>query len=244
MLKKIEDLPSNILGVRAEGKVTQEDYETVLIPLLKTEHRQGRHIRFLYQFSPEFSGFTAGAVLDDFRVGLKYLRLFERCAIVSDIDWIRGATHFVGAFMPCSTQVFKNDQLKDAVKWLASEDSGSKLKFELTDKGVLIVHPNGPLKREDFDKVASIMDPWIETHHHLRGLVVCIQKFPGWENVGSFIHHMEFINSHERKIRRVALAVDGTLPEMVSKVASHFVEAEIKQFPFEKVEEAVKWANS
>ena len=241
MLKQIEGLPSAILGLCAEGKVTKDDYETVLIPLLETEHRQGRRVRFLYQFGPEFSGFTAGAALDDFRVGLKYLRLFERCAIVTDIEWIRGATHFVGSFMPCPFQIFKNAQLKNAIEWLASPEGESKLKFELRDDGILIVYPQGPLKREDFDKLASIIDPWIETHTKLHGLVVCIQKFPGWENVGSFIHHIEFVNAHHRKIRRVALAADGTLSEMMSKVAAHFVEAEIKQFPFEQVEEAVKW---
>jgi len=115
------------------------------------------------------------------------------------------------------------------------------LKFEMKDEGILIAHPQGALKREDIDKLASVIDPWIKTHHQLNGLAVCIPKFPGWENIGSFIHHIEFIKSHHRKIRRVALAVDGTLPKIISKVAGHFVEAEIKQFPYEKEEEAIKW---
>ena len=35
MLKLIEDLPVNVLGVTAEGKITGEDYEKVLIPALE-----------------------------------------------------------------------------------------------------------------------------------------------------------------------------------------------------------------
>lgn len=244
MLKKIEGLPTNILGVRAEGKITRDDYETVVIPLLETEHRKGMHVRFLYQLGPEFSGFTAGAAIDDFRVGLKYLRLFERCAIVTDVDWVRKATQLGGPFMPCPVHVFSNDQFKEAKEWLSSPEGGSNLKFELKGDGILVVHPQGTLKREDFDRLASVIDPWIETHEKLRGLVVNIKTFPGWENIGSFIHHMEFISAHHRKIRRVAVAVDGLLPEMVSKVADHFVEAEIKQFPSDKIEEAVKWVRT
>jgi hypothetical protein len=30
----------------------------------------------------------------------------------------------------------------------------------------------------------------------------------------------------------------------MSKLANHFVEAEIKQFPYENIDEAIKWANT
>lgn len=241
MLKKIENLPSGVLGVQGIGQVTRTDYETVLIPLLEEEHRRGRNIRFLYQFGPEFSGFTAGAAMDDFRVGLKYLKLFERCAVVSDTEWIRGTTQFVGSFMPCPVLAFKNDELESAIEWLASPVPESNLKVDMRGDGVLIIRPQGPLAKEDFYKLASIVDPWVEAHHKLHGLVICIQKFPGWENVGSFIDHIEFVKAHQRKVRRVAVAMDGVFPEMMSRIAGHFIEAKIKQFPFSQVEDAIQW---
>ena len=243
MLKYIENLPPAILGLSAEGKVTGDEYDTLLIPLLEDKHRRGERVRFLYQFGPAFSGFTPGAAMEDCRVGLKYLRLFERCAVVTDTEWLRHATHLFGSLMPCPVRVFKNDQLNAAVEWLTSPDAGSNLHYELQDNGILIVRPQGPLRREDFDTLAGVIDPWIEVHQHLRGLVISIQKFPGWENIGSLIHHIEFVKAHHKKIRRVAVAVDGTLPEIMSRVAAHFVEAEIKQFPFKKIDEAVEWVN-
>lgn len=243
MLKKIENLPANVLGIRAEDKISKEDYETVLIPLLVDAHQRGERIRFLYQLGPEFSGFTVGAAMDDLKVGLKYFRLFSRCAVVSDSELMRNAAQFAGSLMPIPVQSFKNDQLKSAIDWLTSPELESSLKFELRDNGVLIVRPQRALSREDFDKLAAVVDPWIETHHQLNGFVICIKKFPGWENVGSLIHHFEFVKAHHRKVRRVALAVDGALPEIMSKLANHFVEAEIKHFSFENTEEAIKWAN-
>ena len=119
----------------------------------------------------------------------------------------------------------------------------SNLKFELKSDGVLLVRPHGPLGREDFDALASAVDPWITTHGKLQGVVFSVSKFPGWKNLASFIHHMEFINSHHRKVRRIGLAADGVLPELISKLAAHFVEAEIKQFPFAETDKAEAWAS-
>jgi hypothetical protein len=242
MLTKIEGLPAKVIGVSAEGTVTQNDYESVLIPLLEEKHRKGERVRFLYQLAPSYSGFTAGAVWDDFKVGTKFLRLFEKCALVTDVAWIRNAIQLIGSFIPCPTKVFATIEYKDAVAWLESPSTESNLKFDLSDEGVLVLSPQGPLRREDFDSLASVVDPWIESHKQLQGVVVSVHKFPGWENFGSFIRHIEFVSSHHRKIRRIAIAADGSLPELMSKIAPHFVEAEVKQFPFDQKSEAVQWA--
>jgi len=63
----------------------------------------------------------------------------------------------------------------------------SDFKFELRDDGVLIVHPHGPLRKQDFDKLAELVDPWIRMNHELQGIVVSVEKFPGWENLKSLI---------------------------------------------------------
>lgn len=241
MLRTIEGLPPKVIGVLAEGEVTRSDYETVLLPPLQEAYRKGNRIRFLYQTSPGFSGYTVGAMVEDMRVGLKYLRLFERCAIVTDVEWIQRGARLFGSLMPCPVKMFPSQGLKEAVAWLSGPEVDSTLTFELGDDGVLVVHPHGPLRREDFDKLAGIVDPWIEAHQELRGLVISMPKFPGWENIGSVFQHMEFIHDHQRHIRRVALAVDGVLPEVMSHLASHFVEADIKQFPFDQAEQAKRW---
>jgi hypothetical protein len=224
--------------------VTREDYEAILIPLLKAEYDRGHRVRLLFQLGANFSGYTLGAAWDDLKIGLKYLRLFERCAIVSDIGWIRTSTQFIGSFMPCPTRVFSNAELESAAAWLASPAVESKLKVEISDKGLLILRPQGPLRREDFEHLAATVDPWLEAHHQLPGLVICIQHFPGWENIGSFIEHVQFVNSHHRKVRKVALAVDGAIPDLLSKLATHFVEADIKHFPYNQFEKAKQWAET
>jgi hypothetical protein len=244
MLKKIDGLPANVMGVSAEGTVTREDYESILIPLLKAEYDRGQRVRLLFQLGTKFLDYTPGAAWDDLKVGLKYLRLFERCAIVSDVEWIRTSSQFVGSFIPCPTHVFANAEFENAVAWLASPVTESSLKTEISENGILVLKPQGPLRREDFDHLAATVDPWLEVHHQLRGLVICFKHFPGWEDFGSFIEHFQFVKSHHRKVRKIALVVDGEIADLLSKFASHFVESEIKHFPFPQLEKAKEWAGS
>jgi hypothetical protein len=63
----------------------------------------------------------------------------------------------------------------------------------MKDNGVLVLHPHGPLQRGDFDKVANVIDPWIESHKNLNGLVIAVPKFPGWENFGSFVRRVRSV---------------------------------------------------
>ncbi len=80
MLEKLKDMPSGIDGLRAVGKLSKEDYDEVMEPLLAGARREDRRLRFLYQLGPDFDGFTAGAAWEDAKLGLHYMRLFEACA--------------------------------------------------------------------------------------------------------------------------------------------------------------------
>ena len=56
MLKLMEGLPPDILGVEATGKVTHEDYRNVLIPAAEAKMNHGP-VKMLYVAGSEFSGY-------------------------------------------------------------------------------------------------------------------------------------------------------------------------------------------
>lgn len=242
MLKRIEDLPSGIVGFEAHGKVTREDYEKVLNPAVEEAYRNHRRIRFLYRLGPEFEGFTAGAAWEDFQVGRKYLSLFERCAVVTDRDWIWNASQLMAPLVPTPFKAFKDADFKKAVEWLNYPLTSHVSPKFVQEKGLLIVEVTGPLGKGDFEALSAEVDPWIEKHHSLKGIIVHANKFPGWENLGSFFKHIEFVGEHHRKVKRIALAADGILPEMIPRIANHFVEAELKHFSYGDLEQAITWA--
>jgi hypothetical protein len=242
MIERLTDLPAGVVGLRAKGTVTREDYERVVVPLLEKARSEGRRLCFLYQIGPDFETFTPGAAWEDLRVGLRYLRLFERCAIVSDVGWIRESSRLVGALLPCPVKVFASPQWPEALAWLTAAAESPLAHRLLADTGVLVVEPRGRLRSEDFDALAVTVDPWIETHGELRGLVVHVLEFPGWESLGSFFDHVRFVRDHHRKIRRVALCAGGALAALAPTLARHFVMAEVRHFDYDNLELAIAWA--
>ena len=243
MLERIVSLPAGIDGVKAVGKVSQQDYQQVLEPLIDEARRANRRLRLVYQFGPDFESFTAGGAWEDASVGLRSLRLIEGLAIVSDASWIRESSRLLAFFMPGPVRHFDSAQFADAVAWLQSLPQAAGVSHRLlADSGVIVVEVTQALRARDFDELAVTADAWIEAHGHLQGLVIHARRFPGWENLGGLLRHIRFVRDHHRKIRRIALSADGELAALGPRVGEHFVQAEVKTFPFDALDSAIAWA--
>lgn len=119
MITQLLDLPDNVLGFSATGRVTAEDYETKLIPAVDALFKRRDKIRFLYYLGEEFTGFSAGAMLDDAKVGLKHCTGWERIAVVTDIEWVRAGVRIFGFTIPGQIRLFHNSELVEAKRWLS-----------------------------------------------------------------------------------------------------------------------------
>jgi hypothetical protein len=170
--------------------------------------------------------------------------MIERLRDLPVIGWIRESSRLLGAMMPCPVKLFGNSEWEDALAWLTSASTGGGITYRLlSETGVLVVEPTGPLRAEDFDALAMAVDPWIEAHGELRGLVVHAREFPGWENVGSFLRHLRFVRDHHRRVRRVALCAGGKLAALAPRLAEHFVKAELQHFAYDDLDRAIAWAS-
>ncbi|MGW2744124.1 STAS/SEC14 domain-containing protein [Streptomyces sp. NPDC001450] len=245
MLERAQDVPSGIDAVKAIGTVSKDDYEAVIEPIIDDARREGRRIRLLWECGPDFRSFTPAAGWEDLKVGIGAMRLFEGCAVVTDIRWIRESTRLTSFLMPCPVRVFDVDDREEALSWLVSLPEGPGVSHKLlTESKVLLVEVEQPLRAQDFDALAQTADNWLETHDALAGVVVHARAFPGWENIGSLFRHVRFVRDHHRKVRRVALAADSKLAELAPPFANHFVQAEVRQFGYDELDDAVAWAAS
>jgi hypothetical protein len=118
MIKLLPNLPSKVVGIVASGRVTAGDYESVVFPAIESKVKEHAKIRILYQIGPEFSGFTAGAMWDDAKVGLAHLSAWEKIAVVTDVDWIRAAVGIFRFVIPCPVKMFSNGQFAEARDWI------------------------------------------------------------------------------------------------------------------------------
>ena len=118
MIERITDLPDQVLGLKASGEVTADDYKQVLVPALEEKLGQHRKVRLLYVIGDGFTGYTGGAAWEDAKVGMKHLTAFERVAIVTDVDWIGNMVKAFGFVMPGEVRVF-DDDIGEARRWIS-----------------------------------------------------------------------------------------------------------------------------
>jgi len=100
MIVQLFDLPAGVLGFSAHGQVTANDYETVLIPDIEAAFALNRKLRVLFHVANDFTGFDAGAMWDDLKLGFRHITGWDRVAVVSDVSWIRTMCKMFGFEMP------------------------------------------------------------------------------------------------------------------------------------------------
>ena len=114
----------------------------------------------------------------------------------------------------------------------------------LRERGVLTLKPEGALRAEDFVALAGTVDPYIEQHGQLNGLMIEAGSFPGWKDFAALVSHLRFIRDHHRRIRRIAVVSDSKLLALAPKLASHFVSAEVRTFDVADRAAALAWLES
>ena len=120
MIEIISELPENVLGVRAKGRVTAGDYEQVLIPAVEAALKRHDRLHFYYELGEQFEGIDPGAVFEDLKVGLARLPHWEKLAVVTDIAWIRQAVSAFAFLIHGKVKVFPLDGAQKAKEWIAN----------------------------------------------------------------------------------------------------------------------------
>jgi hypothetical protein len=112
------------------------------------------------------------------------------------------------------------------------------------DAGIVTVTPSAPLNEGDFTLLASEVDSYIEKEGKLNGLIIQIESFPGWEDFAGLLSHLKFVREHHKNIEKVAAVSDGKIVSIMPRIVDHFVNAKVKYFPYESLDEAILWVKS
>ena len=108
-------------------------------------------------------------------------------------------------------------------------------------EGILVLKPQGPLSKEDFDGLTTAVDSYLTEHPTLHGVLVHSREFPGWQDLGGFAAHMRFFRDHHKKVERVAVVTDSQFAGIAESLGKHFISAEIRKFPFPDDAKAMDW---
>jgi SpoIIAA-like len=122
MVERMDEMPEGVIGLRASGKLTKEDYTGVLEPALKEAMDTGE-ARVVFVLTG-FEGLEAGASPEDIKTGLGVelgnRKNWKRLALVTDVDWVARAMRMFAWAMPGELGVYEDlDDLERAKTWVA-----------------------------------------------------------------------------------------------------------------------------
>ena len=73
MIEILADFPGNVVAASAHGVVSRRDYQDILVPRVELTLKRHPKIRCYYELGREFSSMEAGAMWEDFKIGVEHL---------------------------------------------------------------------------------------------------------------------------------------------------------------------------
>ncbi|MGI8637508.1 MAG: STAS/SEC14 domain-containing protein [Segetibacter sp.] len=120
MLQIMKDVPANVVGVRALGNVTEQDYKQSIAPALENASKQFGEINLLMIFETDLSNFTYGAWMQDAKMSLKHFAKWNKIAIVSDQKIVEKLTHLFTFISPAEAKGFPLSDIEIAKIWVSA----------------------------------------------------------------------------------------------------------------------------
>jgi hypothetical protein len=120
MLEILPESHDNILAVKGSQKLTQQDYEEVLIPRLDALMSEHSKARFAFFMDEDFKGWDIDAALHYAKFGLKHRRRFEKVAVVCGPKWVHWGMKVKSYFVPGEVRAFSCDETPQAREWIES----------------------------------------------------------------------------------------------------------------------------
>lgn len=121
MIHYLHDLPSNIVGFKATGEITEKDFTETIIPKVNALVEKTDTLNYLLVLETSLKNFTISAWIKDAMMGIKHLTKWNKVAIVSDIESIRNFTNFFSYLMPGEYKGFEHRDLQKAINWVSEK---------------------------------------------------------------------------------------------------------------------------
>jgi len=126
VVERISDLPPEVLGFRASGTITSDEYRQMIEPIYAALER-GEKLNIYFELTDDFHGLDLGALWQDVQaagsVGLKHRSSWQRMALVTDKDWIRHGASAFGWLAPGDLRLFEPSERDDARAWVTASSA-------------------------------------------------------------------------------------------------------------------------
>ncbi len=117
MLELLSENEGNILGLKAQGTITREDFHQTLAPRLAALIQAWGKARMLLYLEEDFEGFNLEALKGE-AFGAKLRDNLEKVAVVGGSFLINLQIRLGAALMGGEVQTFANSELEEAWDWV------------------------------------------------------------------------------------------------------------------------------
>ena len=117
----MHDLPPHVVGIRATGAVTKQDFDEVLKPALDALVKRTGKINYLLLLETTVSNFTIGAWMDDLVIGVKHFTHWNRIAVVTNEKLVEKFSDAFGLIVPGESKGFTLAELATAKEWVSAK---------------------------------------------------------------------------------------------------------------------------
>lgn len=118
MIVQIPDVPHTMVGFRADGEVTKEDFEIVKEEVAQLVEKTGK-LNYLLFLDNSPKDFTIGAWLQDALLGVENITKWNRAAIISDSEAVIKFTDVFSKVMPGEFRGYHKNEYAKAVNWVS-----------------------------------------------------------------------------------------------------------------------------
>ncbi|MBU4567163.1 MAG: STAS/SEC14 domain-containing protein [Desulfarculus sp.] len=120
MLELMPQSTEAAVAVQARGKLTDTDYQQVLIPRLREMIAKQGKARFMLVMGPEFRGWEAKGAWDDAAFGFKHRKDFAKLALVGAPKWVKWSMDVSQHLMSGEVKNFSPEQEDQAWEWVTA----------------------------------------------------------------------------------------------------------------------------
>jgi hypothetical protein len=116
MIEIITELPDNVVGILAKGRVTNDECNNVLKTAMQDSLKKHDKVRLYYEIGCRFPG----AGWDDLDIGIDQLPQWERVAVVTDVGWVRHTVNALRFLIASDIKVFTIAQADEGRAWISA----------------------------------------------------------------------------------------------------------------------------
>ena len=117
MIEFMERSKNACVGVRATGRLTDDDYAEFLPKLEKLFEEHGK-LNVLVLMDEGFEGWDLKAAWDDAKLGLVHRADFKRLAVVGGPEWVSWCIRLSGFLLKGEVRLFAPSDLEAAWSWI------------------------------------------------------------------------------------------------------------------------------